>query len=217
MNDKEAEFESNYVHKFYEFKASVFSESRKKPWGFTNIFFNKYCNENSVILDSGCGNGREFLSKNVIGLDYSLNLLLDAKKKPSIGLIRGNINYLPFKRKSFDIIMSIAVIHHLCTHERRLKCLLEMRRVLKDDGVVLVYAWHINASVKKKFNSMKTGDNDFLVSWKGENDLLRYYYLFDEKKLNMLCESAGFEIIESGIEQESVYAVLKKNVNFIIN
>lgn len=209
MIEKNTDFEKEYVHKFYDQKADVFSKSRTKPWPYTEVFFNKYCKDNTIILDSGCGNGREFFNENVIGLDYSDNLLKEAARKPSVALVRGNVHDLPFKNGIFDTIMSIAVIHHLCTHERRLNCMLEMKRVLKNDGTILVYVWHISASSKKKFNRLN-GENEFLVSWRGENDLMRYYYLFDENKLKTLCNEAGFIILEMAVEQESIYAVLKK-------
>lgn len=211
-NDKEhdtAEFESEYVHKFYSKKSEPFSDSRVKPWPFTLLFMEKYSSPSSIVLDAGCGNGRQFISENTIGLDFSANLLLQARKKSPLGLVRGDIHILPFRDRSFDICLSIAVVHHLSTHERRVGCLREMMRVMKDDGMGLVYAWHRDASTKKKFTHIK--GNDYFVSWKGESDALRYYHLFDQQSLVKLCEEAGFGVLESGIEQESVYTVVAKN------
>lgn len=202
-------FEDSFVHKFYDLKSDKFSKSRVCPWPFTKKFLNEYSNDSSLVLDAGCGNGRSFLHKSSIGLDYSFNLLLDARNKTNLGLVKSNVLEMPFKEDSFDVVLSVAVIHHLSTNERRMKALEEMKRVMKKGGVILLYTWHLDASKKKKFHPAE-GKNDFFVSWKGEEDLLRYYHLYDEEGLTKLCESSGMEIIEIGREQESIYAVLRK-------
>lgn len=202
------DFEQKYVHDFYSVKSQKFSNTRVKPWPFTLAFMNKYSSSNSLILDSGCGNGRQFIHQNTVGVDFSAGLLAEARRKFSIGLVKENVHDLCFKDKAFDIVLSVAVIHHLSTHERRLKCLLEMKRVLKDEGVCLIYVWHVDASSKRKFTRLQ--NSEFLVSWKGEVDLMRYYFLFDEKTLKDLCVEAGFDIVDLKREEESVYVVVKK-------
>jgi tRNA (uracil-5-)-methyltransferase TRM9 len=206
LNEKE--FEKEYVHKFYSKKSTPFSDSRVKPWPFTIEFMKTYSNDSSLVLDSGCGNGRQFMSQNTIGLDFSENLLREAQKKPNIGLIRGNIHALPFKDETFDIALSIAVIHHLSTEQRRREALLEMKRVMKSGAHGLIYVWHSEASKKAKFQKIK--DNDFFVSWRGECDLMRYYCLFTEQTLRNLCVECGFEVLDVRREEESVYASVQK-------
>ncbi|KAI5150515.1 tRNA (uracil-5-)-methyltransferase TRM9 [Enteropsectra breve] len=207
-----ASFEQEFVHKFYSEKSKVFSDSRVKAWPFIVKFIEKHNKNGSVILDSGCGNGRQFIAPNIIGLDYSPSLLMAARGKPNIGLVRGTVLSLPFRSKCFDIVLSIAVVHHLSTEERRMQCMDEMHRVLKDDGRCLLYAWHVDSSKKKKFSKMESSgeSSEYLVSWRGENDALRYYHLYTEEMLRSLCEKTGFVVEEIGIEQESVYAVIKK-------
>lgn len=201
-------FEQEFVHKFYKDKAKAFSDSRVKPWPYTKVFIEKYANKESLILDAGCGNGRQFIHDNIIGLDFSYNLLKDALSKKNLGLIQGNIHELPLKDKSFDIVLSIAVIHHLCTQERRMNAMVEMKRVLKDDGIALIYLWHKDSSYHSKFKPIQ-GD-EYLVSWRGEEDAMRYYCLYDELGLKELLTSTGFEILEMNKEEESLYAVIKK-------
>jgi len=204
----EAEYENKYVHKFYSKKSAVFSASRTKPWPLSISFVEKYTSEHSLVLDSGCGNGRQFLRHNTIGLDYSEELLSDACLKPNIGLVRGNAHSLPFSDSSFDCVMSIAVIHHLSTHERRVEAVREMCRVLKPGGHCLVYVWDESATLKSKFEKIQ--GQEYFVSWRGENDMMRYYHMSNETELKALCESGGFVVIQSGKEQESVYAILQK-------
>ncbi|KAI4292368.1 hypothetical protein PAPHI01_1642 [Pancytospora philotis] len=203
-----ADFEREYVHKFYSQKSSPFSQTRVKPWPFTLAFMERYAGPAALVLDSGCGNGRQFIGRNTVGVDYSENLLRAAAAKPHLALVRADVVEEPFRDRVFDIVLSIAVVHHLSTHERRLRCLQELRRVLKDGGHGLVYAWSIEASKKQKFSPID--GNAFFVSWRGETDALRYYYLFSADTLAALCAEAGFHVLESGVEQESVYAVVRK-------
>ena len=43
---------------------------------------------------------------------------------------------LPYKDDSFDAVLSIAVIHHIATTERRVRALRELARVLRVGGRV---------------------------------------------------------------------------------
>ncbi|KAM0680345.1 hypothetical protein GINT2_001401 [Glugoides intestinalis] len=201
-------FEKEYVHKFYNKKSQNFSASRFKPWPFTEKFIKEETTDTDFVLDAGCGNGRQFMHPNIVGVDFSEGLLKEASKKSNMGLVMADIHSLPFQGSVFDIVLSIAVVHHLCTHERRLESLLEIKRVLKEGGRCLLYVWHKEASRKKKFREI--GENEYFVSWKGEEDLLRYYCLFDEEMLRNLIEEAGFEIERIKREQESIYGVIRK-------
>ena len=48
---------------------------------------------------------------------------------------------LPYRSGAFDVALNIAVLHHLSTAERRLKCIQETLRILKPGGRALFYAW----------------------------------------------------------------------------
>ena len=79
----------------------------------------QYCGHNK-ILDVGCGRG-DFLERiclqygsQGVGIDISAEMLLFAKTKhPNQKFILGNANQLPFKDKSFDIVILNGVFHHL--------------------------------------------------------------------------------------------------------
>lgn len=57
--------------------------------------------------------------------------------------------HLPYKNVLFDGIICIAVIHHLSSKSRRLNALLEMARVLRPGGEMLVYVWAMEQERKK--------------------------------------------------------------------
>ncbi|MFQ5821299.1 MAG: class I SAM-dependent methyltransferase [Candidatus Heimdallarchaeota archaeon] len=72
------------------------------------------------ILDFGCGGG--WLSKvlasscecEVVGIDFSRSLINSAKRAvPTANFIVGDCANLPFREKSFDVIVGIAILHHL--------------------------------------------------------------------------------------------------------
>lgn len=84
------------------------------------------------VLDVGCGNG--YLTsrlagrfKTVVGLDASEAML---KYNPCGGKVLGFSTALPFRSKSFDIVSSSHLLHHLVEADRR-ATLSEMARVAK--------------------------------------------------------------------------------------
>jgi len=210
MNDPKA-FEHEFVHKFYEENASEFSGTRRKHWGMTRKFFDMYYTPESLVLDAGCGNGRSFIVPGVVGLDYCRGLLEDAAMVENMGLVRGDVLSMPFADSSFDLVMSVAVIHHFSTSFRRKEAMSEMRRVLKKGGRMLLYVWGDVVSSKRKFS--RTHDmpkGDYFASWKLRSDIRRYYYLYSIQELLIFCESVGFKVIDHGAEEESLFVILEK-------
>jgi len=74
--------------------------------------------EKDVILDLGGGTGynsgrmvrdRQFL----IVFDISLEMLKRARKYKNVTLVQGDAKNLPFRDKSFDIIMAVDSLHHI--------------------------------------------------------------------------------------------------------
>jgi ubiquinone/menaquinone biosynthesis C-methylase UbiE len=102
------------------------------------------------ILDVGCGVGTfAFHSARAgakaIGLDYSRESINIARKMTerfgvgeSTRFITGTIDDLPFEDKYFDKIVASDIIEHI-SHEEKDVMLKEMKRVLKDDGIIVVY------------------------------------------------------------------------------
>ncbi len=108
-----------------------------------------------VILDAGCGTGLllEYLYQLLthvlvkpliyyIGLDFSIGMLSQAKKKinQSLGrvlvdLILSDIDYLPLRDKVIDTLVSITVIQNLPSMR---KTLMELFRVVKENGIFIV-------------------------------------------------------------------------------
>lgn len=87
------------------------------------------------LIDVGCGTGNvlrfsEMYFKKSLGIDVSYEMLLRSKDKKS-ELVRGDINYLPFKSALADTMSCFSVVHHLYEFDLLFN---EIYRVLKPNG-----------------------------------------------------------------------------------
>lgn len=105
-------------------------------------------NKGDFILDVGCGTGRysKLLAKkgaNVIGVDFSRNMLKIAKRKVRKAEFKQSdiTKRFPFKDKTFDKIICSLVLSHIKNINPVLK---EMKRVLKDEGFIILTTLHPN-------------------------------------------------------------------------
>lgn len=90
-----------------------------------------------VVLDVGCGDGTlaRYLAENshqVIGVDRDPTVL--GEDLENVHFMLGDAVSLPFENDSFDAVVSVMTLHH--THPEL--ALVEMRRVLKPGGVLVV-------------------------------------------------------------------------------
>ncbi|XP_043268581.1 alkylated DNA repair protein alkB homolog 8 [Venturia canescens] len=134
--------ESSYVHEVYEQISSHFDETRHKQWPNVSKFIDTI-QPGGLLLDVGCGNGKYLINKpNIIklGCDRSSGLAAICRKR-DFEVFLCDCLALPFASDSVDAIISIAVIHHLSTEERRKQAISEMIRVLRRDGRCLIYVW----------------------------------------------------------------------------
>lgn len=66
---------------------------------------------------------------------------MDICHKRGFEVLQCDCLYLPYRDDSVDAAISIAVIHHLSTQERRRRAISEMVRVLRPKGTCLIYVW----------------------------------------------------------------------------
>ncbi len=79
----------------------------------------------------------------VVRFGVSLSLIAIGQKGCSFQfqvLLCDNLS-LPFRDSSLDAVLSVAVIHHMATAERRVQALREMSRVLRVGGRVMISVW----------------------------------------------------------------------------
>jgi len=210
--------------------APHFDITRYKPWPESKRFISTLPKK-SMVLDLGCGNGRNsiYLAKegmNVIGLDFSRGLIKIAKNKMEwkevlnrVNLIQGDIPSLPLQDDIVDAVLYIATLHHLPTPSERLQSLKEVARCLKSKGRALVSAW---AQEQEKFedelkvskgnleNGFEYGD--VFLPWKMKDGRVfqRYYHLFSKDEFQDLIGRSGLEVVRFFFSSDNHYAELRK-------
>ncbi|OAG28841.1 alkylated DNA repair protein alkB -like 8 [Nematocida displodere] len=220
-------FEQKHVHAFYEDSSKEFSATRFKTWPKVEYFYQKYVKDTDVVVDAGSGNGRNtFFPERTLSLDYSHGLLSIARERQS-GAFYGRVDLadaFPVRASSCDVAISIAVIHHLSTEERRLAAVRHMVEVVKPGGYLLVYVWSDTPEgAPAKFVSLqaiedtsitetmpKVVANDVFVGWKKQNMLNRYYHLFQEGELENLVSTCNVDIMEQGKDHGNYFIVCQK-------
>ncbi|XP_015119699.1 uncharacterized protein LOC107042947 [Diachasma alloeum] len=150
--------EQAYVHEVYEQCAEKTAQSKHWPRIYK---FLEELEPGALVCDIGCGNGK-YLSVNnnifKIGGDRCKRLTDIAREKENEVLICDNLS-LPFRDESFDAVLSIAVVHHFATTERRVNALKELARVLRIGGKLVISVWAMEQR-HRKFESQ-----DVLVPW----------------------------------------------------
>ena len=100
--------------------------------------------EISLLIDLGCGTGRfsELLAAHfgvqVIGIDPSLKMLDQARRKPAIGNVAyclGLAEAVPFRDGCADLVLMSMVYHHFCDPSAVAK---ECHRVLRQGGYACI-------------------------------------------------------------------------------
>ena len=98
--------------------------------------------EGKDVLEVACGSGQGLgylatKAKHIVGGDYTEGLLRMAYRYYGgrIPLVRLDAHLLPFRNRSFDVVILYEAIYYLAQPDQ---CLAECRRVLRDQGVVLI-------------------------------------------------------------------------------
>ena len=138
---------------------------------------------------------------------------------------------LPIRESEFDVVMSLAVLHHIPSNDYRLKFFKEANRVLKPGGRLIVTVWDLRLfsmvrtknwkRLKSFFKSQikiaarreELDFGDFYIPW--QNEYQRYVHRFTLGALKKIATKSGFEIIKSGVsalgaKEANLYIVAKK-------
>jgi len=115
-----------------------------------------------------------------------------------------------------DYAISIAVIHHLSSRERRLQAVSEVLRILRGGSKALIYVWALEQPDKGRGLGQA---GDLLVPWqlpKGAEPqaepsvVQRYYHMFRQGELDQLICEAGGEIVSTGYDRDNWWVELRK-------
>lgn len=225
MKREVAEKLLNMVRDDYNRIADDFSRTREVMWSDLEPFV-EYSIAGDKVLDLGCGNGRLFEAlkgKNIdyVGVDNSEKLIEIARQRhPQAKFQITDGISLPFPENNFNKIYCIAVLHHVPSKELRVKFLQETKRVLKQNGTLILTVWKLGQrqSLKlllkytflKLLGLSKLDFGDVLVSW--GKTCQRYKHNFSERGLKKLLVQVGLEAKETG----TLWRPEKKNANIYV-
>jgi tRNA (uracil-5-)-methyltransferase TRM9 len=209
--------------KFYEAVNEDFSTTRQSPWtGWEKLW--QICQVRGFnpksIFDVGCGNARflAFIREKCSGFKYlgvdnsqafintnKINYgnsatdfqLIDVSDPLSENIIK----------TSYDLILLMAVLHHIPGYANRLELLKQLSSALSTDGIFVVTYWNFLSEItltKKIYPWSEVSLNvedlevgDYLLNWGHGSKYLRYCHLFSTDEKKKLVNDLGLELIST--------------------
>ena len=172
----------------------------------------------SIGLDIGCGNGK-YLPINrkvfILASDRSQNLIQIAKHHSPHSAFVADILDIPHPAGRFDFAISIAVIHHLSTRDRRIAAVKSILECINAGGKALLYVWALEQDSSRR-GWKAGGEQDIMVPWvlksKGQEDRTyqRYYHLYRKGELEEDVVAAEGLVLESGYEKDNWWAIARR-------
>ncbi len=224
---------------FYSRFSADFSDTRSSE-RFNIEPFRKYLASDMRLLDAGCGNGRlagtlerASFSLDYVGVDGSAELIsLAQKKNATLRNVRAQFRVVDLTTPRwnetlrdalpFDVIASLAVLHHIPSFELRANVLREIRVLLKPRGIFVMSNWRFlnNARLRKKIvdwrelmiDNRRLEPGDYLLDWKRGGTGYRYAHLVDENEVNKLANASGLQVVEQFHADNALnlYSILTK-------
>ena len=136
------EIEQNFVKRVYEDISEEFSQTRYSVWNRVKLFIDSL-DSNSKLFEAGCGNGKNLAYRSdlkTFGCDITQGFI-DICLSKNLNVQLCDVTCLDYPNDYFDNTMSVAVLHHLSTKERRINGIEELVRVTKEGGSIFIEVW----------------------------------------------------------------------------
>ena len=121
--------------------------------------------ESKRILEVGCGTGqwlRDFIKwgarpENTTGIDLLQDRVATARRlcPPAVRIQCASAAQLPFSNERFDIVLQSTVFTSILDRDLRQQIAAEMMRVVKPEGLILWYDYHVNNPWNKDVRGVK--------------------------------------------------------------
>lgn len=239
MNSKTVAKLNEINRQFYETVWTEFDVTRQKAWeGWTKLLqYLWQLPEPIKVLDAGCGNGRfgEFLNEHIhelqyTGIDSSPELLTAGRKK----LTKAKFVQVDLMEKEqlekvegpFDVIVLMAVMHHIPEFDQRLALLRRLKQKLNRGGLLIFTAWQFTEipALKERIipwekypevEITELEENDFLLDWQRGEHAIRYCHLINRKEIDQLTEALSLTKVaqfyaDGKAGKSNIYVVLQK-------
>lgn len=178
--------------------------------------FKRYLGKPGQLIDIGCGTGRttswlHSLGHKVIGLDIAPAMIMKARElHQEIDFLIGDAVAMGFKENSFDYaLFSFNGIDCIFPKSRRLDCLLEVNRVLKDSGI-FIFSSHNEIWRQKYPGRSKRYEPPYYIDHLPYGPLLTHYITPNEQ--NDQLQTIGYKPLREygGHNAPWIYYVAKK-------
>ncbi|MDY6775531.1 MAG: class I SAM-dependent methyltransferase [Halobacteria archaeon] len=201
------------LRRVFEEISDEFTETRQRPWDEVVGFVDGV--EGDLCIDLGCGNGRHIETasgsfETVVGVDFSRRLLERARDKGEV--VEGDVSRLPVRDGVADAFVYVAALHHLPSHDERLRSLNEAERVLRDGGEGLISVWAIE---HPKFDGardeIRAKNHDIYVPWKSETgeEYDRYYHIYTRDGFESVLKESNLEVGDVWLSSGNYYATTR--------
>jgi SAM-dependent methyltransferase len=172
--------------------------------------FEEFLHPGALIFEGGCGMGNYVAyysgrGYNVVGLDFAQRALKTLSiRQPGLKLVGGDVSNLPFPDRTFDLYYSGGVVEHFESGAE--ESLQEARRVLKDDGILLISVPYHNP-LRRILEPFKKSEWRRVERAKAESDGIEgkrfFQYAYRKDEFTRMLLEAGLETIKT-----QSYAVL---------
>jgi 2-polyprenyl-3-methyl-5-hydroxy-6-metoxy-1,4-benzoquinol methylase len=213
---------------FYATVASEFDSTRGGfPVGWTTLepFLPRVPAGGALrVLDAGCGNGRfaRFLDgrqqpTSYLGIDGDEQLLALAAEHTT-GLAQVQTRFLQadltvsgwgqrLSAAPFDLVVCLAVLHHIPHQRRRAHLLGELAALLQPQGLLVLSNWQFLASERFRQKQVAWASigldpadveaGDALLPWNQGAHALRYVHQIDKDEVESLAQATGLGVEHS--------------------
>jgi len=158
----------------------------------------RHAGPRSRVLEGGCGRGQYVAyysarGAQVVGLDFARDALAELRRRrPGLMLCAGDVGRLPFREGSFDVYYSGGVVEHFEAGPE--PALHEARRVLRDEGVLLVSVPYLSP-VRRILSIVRRRDRRRVSTPRVDEGSGRgsfYQYAFTRREFETILAACGF-------------------------